>query len=67
LRVDDFYLFVAAQLAFFKQNLAFRDAKLFGEEFNQVGIGLAIYGGAVMATLSSSPCKPTMLSRLALG
>jgi hypothetical protein len=67
LRVDDFYLFVAAKLPFFKQNLAFRDTKLFGEEFNQMGVSLAIYGGAVMATFSSSPCKPTMLSRLALG
>jgi hypothetical protein len=58
---------MAAQLAFFNQYLAFGDAKLFGEKFHQMGIGLAINGGAVMATLSSSPCTPTMLSRLAFG
>ncbi|CSD34597.1 Uncharacterised protein [Vibrio cholerae] len=30
-------------------------------------LALPSIGGAVMATLSSSPCRPTMLSRLALG
>jgi hypothetical protein len=65
--VNDFYLFVTAQFAFFDKHLAFRDAELFSEIFYQMGVRLAVNGRAVMATLSSSPCRPTMLSRLAFG
>ncbi|VFS74339.1 Uncharacterised protein [Raoultella planticola] len=31
---------------FSSSHLAFRDTKLFGEEFNQMGVSLAIYGGS---------------------
>ena len=42
--MNDFYLFVATQFAFLNKHLAFRYAKLFGEEFYQMGVGLAVNG-----------------------
>jgi hypothetical protein len=56
-----------AQFAFFNDDLAFGDAKLFGEIFGQMRVRLAINRRAVMATFNSSPCSPTILSRLAFG
>src|SRR5471032_3251647 len=67
LRIRNADLFMAAQLALFNADLTFGDFKLFGEIFHQCELAWPSTGGAVMATLNSSPCNPTRLSRLALG
>jgi hypothetical protein len=61
--MNNFNLLMAAQFAFFNHHLAFGDAELFGEIFQ----AWPSTGGAVMATFTSSPCSPTIASRLAFG
>ncbi len=65
--MNDFNLFMAAQFTFLNDDLAFGDLKLFGEEFHQMGIGLPIDRRGGNGDFNSSPCSPTMLSRLAFG
>ena len=51
LRMNDFYLFVAAQFAFLNKHLAFATRNCLARNFTRWALAWPSTGGAVMATL----------------